>query len=179
MRIFSKPLNKEEIGLGIIYIVSMIWFITVWYNLIQIVVIALFSGLLWSLAGAGYGRSKRFLGCPALAALLAWMMTHNIWMSTCAASGAVLSMGYGTPTVEPPDRHDYDPGSFLGRLVYWNITKNELACGLIVRAIYCQLIALCFISFAFINVWKFIAFDITIVVLSLIACIRLEGTIEI
>lgn len=105
-----RPLNRNEVLVGAVFGWAMIFFIGFWA-----LPLGLVTGLLWAIGGAGYGKGWRRFGVPAVAALF-WMLSglpilHSA--ATIPGAIAILSIGYGIPSTQPPDE-----GSALGRFWY-------------------------------------------------------------
>lgn len=123
-------LNKTEVLVGFAHGAWAMALIGLWWGL------ALGAGTaaLFALGGAGQKLYRR-IGVPAAVAALLVFGTGKWLMIVAGLSGfAVLSIGYGLPSTQPPDA-----GSWLGRYVFakLNLTphnaKDELLANLIIR----------------------------------------------
>lgn len=131
-----NPLNRNEFVIGMAFGILMTFVIGPWS-----ILLAQFTGLLWALGGAGYGRAFRFFGVP----LLTFFFTifHSQFYACIISSlicGATLSVGYGIPSTQPPDN-----GSTLGRFWYKVFKSNENLTNLFTRGTIYITIALGYI----------------------------------
>ena len=125
-------LNKEELIIGAVFGLS---FVLVFGWLV--VPVSAATSFLWALGGR-YGGGIRRWGVPAVVVAVSFYLTHagNVLVSY-PLGVAVLSIGYGIPSTQPPDS-----GSALGS--FWYKIKPELA-DLLTRGTIYLLLALAFL----------------------------------
>ena len=112
-------MNKEEVLTGCVYGLAWAAFIG-WWSVPLVVV----CGFLWAFGGAaGTSKSWRRWGVP-LAVCVAIALTRWSWIPLVSIVPffAVLTIGYGIPSVNPIP--EGDAGSWLGRLCTKMITGS-------------------------------------------------------
>lgn len=133
-------LNVEELIVGGVFGAFLWVFIGAW----AILTVPL-CAFLWAWTGAGNGAIWRKLGCPLVACIAIWMVDKNwsVWIGFLPMC-LVLSMGYGIPSMQPPDE-----GSPLGRFWFKKFKGNMQRAQWATRATIYTLLALCFIPALF------------------------------
>lgn len=88
-----------------------------------IIVIAIIAGLLGSYAGAkNTKKAWRRFGIPTLIMLFALFFITSWWLITIMFLAFSLSLGYGIPSIFPPDE-----GSLIGRFWYKKTDNYKLS----------------------------------------------------
>ena len=119
-------LNREELIYGFCYVSLFLYWIGYWA-----IPFALLSSFLWALSGSEYKINHKLfrrLGCP-LCIAIPLVITTGKWivlLGVAPAFGA-LTLGYGIPSLNPPDE-----GSLLGRF-YNKITGDEFMTNILTR----------------------------------------------
>lgn len=133
-------LNREELLIGLIFGLCFIPSLE-WYALL----LAPVTSFLWALGGSEDGlKIYRRLGVPLVTSLLCVIVQHSWWPALSIPMGfAVLSLGYGIPTIQP-----VDAGSWLGQICF-SLAKHdeELA------ELYCRSIIYILLAIAFMPCW--------------------------
>lgn len=109
-------LNKKEMALGAGFGAALSFFVGPIFGLTSTCACA----FLWAFGGSGAGRVYRYAGVPlvtlavlSIAKSPGGQITPLVAIGSTFAACLILSMGYGIPTLQPPDE-----GSTLGRFVY-------------------------------------------------------------
>jgi hypothetical protein len=125
-------LNKEELTIGAVFGLTFV------FNFGWLVIpVLVATSLLWALGGR-YGGSIRRYGCSGVVVAVAFLLSHSWWVFLSLPLGvAVLSIGYGIPSTQPPDE-----GSALGK--FWFKINPEVA-NVMTRLTIYVLLALVFI----------------------------------
>ena len=129
-------LNKEELLIGAI--VGGLSALKVgWIAL----AIAPVTSFFWAYTGAGASKLYRRLGVPLVIASACAVVTHS-WVPFISVplAFAVLSIGYGIPSTQPPDA-----GSWLGRIAFKLAKSNEKKADLYCRGLIYALLTLAFL----------------------------------
>lgn len=88
-----------------------------------ILLVSIIAGLLGSYAGCdGTSKAWRRFGIPALIMLFALFFIPSWWLITIMFMSFALSLGYGLPSIFPPDE-----GSFIGRFWYKKTDNYKLS----------------------------------------------------
>lgn len=132
-----KRLNLNELFVGACVGLYTSLFIGWWA-----IPVAVCSALLWAIGGA-YGHSWRVYGVPMVLSFPVGLRYHSpIALLPGLLMMAVLSMGYGIPTVAP-GRADNDEGSALGRFWYTITGGNLFWANFLTRGTIYALLVLC------------------------------------
>ena len=165
----NNPLamNFEEGALGAIFGLSLAFFIG-WLALIP----AVACGFLWAYGGSGAGKAWRRVGVPlvALAAIVLARLPVDLFQALVMTgiALAVLTLGYGTPSTQPPDE-----GSTLGKF-FFAFVKDPMATYL-TRGTISLLLAAAYAPLAVVMPHEYIGFVLVLVVGQHLAVRFVEG----
>ena len=131
----SLELNKEELMIGFIFGMSF-WFVFGWWA----IPVALLTSLFWAIGGR-YGHGWRVWTVPGFVVAMGLILHLSAWwqLSSYPMGCAVLSIGYGMPSTQPPDH-----GSALGRWWVARVKYLDIATVMTRLTIY-ALLALAFL----------------------------------
>lgn len=109
MKLFGVEILEQDVVEGFVYGIFSVFAIGPFA-----IPAAAVTALLWALGGAGFLglNSWRRIGCPAVMASIFYFTGHPLALGSGILQWGALSIGYGIPSVQPPDE-----GSELGR--FW------------------------------------------------------------
>lgn len=181
-------LNKKEFALGVGFGAALSFFVGPLLGFSS----AVAGGFLWSIGGSGAGRVYRYAGVPlmtlavfSVARSTGGQITPLVAIGSTFVAALVLSVGYGIPTLTPPDE-----GSTFGRFVYKLALRHVSANGhskesyadllervstLIVRLTLAAALALAYLPLARVNPLAYAFFFGAVIGLHYIAVQKIEG----
>lgn len=136
-------MNFSEVLTGLIFGLAWVGYVG-WH----VLWLAPLCSLLWALGGS-VNKIWRRVGATSAVVIFLTVTTTKLWV-LCFAFGlfAVLSIGYGIPSTQPPDK-----GSWLGRFFFNYFHQNETLADLMTRWTIAVLVALCFSPLLALEPW--------------------------